>query len=597
MDCPPTPASEREEDLGFKRKTMVAWFAPLQLIDAGLRAVLAAVFGTYADKREMQAALEKPQEHDELAGEEEVWIDYAADLGDGWDSTYTIARLMAEEQRDFEYAGENEPQRYQTRRGQLLILGGDQVYPTASREEYRNRFEGPYTAALPCVVNGKPPLMFAIPGNHDWYDGLTSFVRLFCQGRWIGGWQTKQSRSYFAIRLPHDWWIWAIDIQLHADIDRPQLDYFRSVATGSLDGRELQKNFLQGHRIILCTAQPSWVETGKNGSQAYANLDFFERKIIQENGGTLVLTLTGDLHHYTRYHDNRGRNKITAGGGGAYLYGTHELPKELILGRDKVRYSQTERSFPDVASSRRLAWHVLRFAFMRMNWGFTGLVGLLYLLYAWIVQSESRKLGGNFLEAISELPLNPSGIAGVLAAWISVIAHSPMSVVFLLAVVLGLGVFCDGREPLVRWPTGILHGTAHVALNLALIWGIAHMNLRLLGLQVDTAPQVLLFIVEILALGAPAGGLVMALYLALTNRFLHLHQNEVFVTQAIADYKNFVRMHLDKRGHLTIYPVGVRTVTKTWRFNDRAQNGQPWFDPVGGDVEAHLIEDPIEIGV
>lgn len=131
MDRPPTPASESKEDLGFKRKTMVAWFAPLQLIDAGLRAVLAAVFGTYADKREMQAALEKPQEHDELAGEEEVWIDYAADLGDGWDSTYTIARLMAEEQRDFEYAGENEPQRYQTRRGQLLILGGDQVYPTA----------------------------------------------------------------------------------------------------------------------------------------------------------------------------------------------------------------------------------------------------------------------------------------------------------------------------------------------------------------------------------------------------------------------------------------------------------------------------------
>ena len=71
----------------------------------------------------------------------------------------------------------------------------------------------------------------------------------------------------------------------------------------------------------------------------------------------------------------------------------------------------------------------------------------------------------------------------------------------------------------------------------------------------------------------------------------------MFVTQAIADYKNFVRMHLDKRGHLTIYPVGVRTVTKMWRFNDRAQNGQPWFDPVGGDVEAHLIEDPIEIGV
>ncbi len=50
--------------------------------------------------------------------------------------------------------------------------------------------------------------MLALAGNHDWYDGLTTFLRLFCVGRPIGGWRTEQTRSYFAARLPHDWWGW-----------------------------------------------------------------------------------------------------------------------------------------------------------------------------------------------------------------------------------------------------------------------------------------------------------------------------------------------------------------------------------------------------
>ena len=72
--------------------------------------------------------------------------------------------------------------------------------------------------------------MFALAGNHDWYDGLTGFLRLFCQRRWIGGWKTRQRRSYFALRLPHHWWLLGTDFQLHSDIDQPQNDYFREVA-------------------------------------------------------------------------------------------------------------------------------------------------------------------------------------------------------------------------------------------------------------------------------------------------------------------------------------------------------------------------------
>ena len=74
------------------------------------------------------------------------------------------------------------------------------------------------------------PTVYAIPGNHDWYDGLTGFMRLFGQDdRWLGGWRTNQTRSYFAVELPHDWWLWGIDIQSDSLIDEPQLDFFGRV--------------------------------------------------------------------------------------------------------------------------------------------------------------------------------------------------------------------------------------------------------------------------------------------------------------------------------------------------------------------------------
>ena len=49
-----------------------------------------------------------------------------------------------------------------------------------------------------------------MPGNHDWYDGLKAFRRLFCTGRSIGAWRTRQERSYFACRLTHGWWLLAV---------------------------------------------------------------------------------------------------------------------------------------------------------------------------------------------------------------------------------------------------------------------------------------------------------------------------------------------------------------------------------------------------
>src|SRR4029453_5190986 len=96
-------------------------------------------------------------------------------------------------------------------RGRILVLGGDEVYPVASPEGYDHRLEGPRGAPLP--LTAPPPAhLYPPPGNHGWFDGLTGFMRLFGQGRWIGGWRTHQTRSYFAAQLPHRWGLWGGEI-------------------------------------------------------------------------------------------------------------------------------------------------------------------------------------------------------------------------------------------------------------------------------------------------------------------------------------------------------------------------------------------------
>ncbi len=99
----------------------------------------------------------------------------------------------------------------------------------------------------------------AQPGNHDWYDGLSAFLRQFAQkDRWIGAWRTQRTRSYFARKLPRGIWIWGIDIQLHADIDQPKLEYFDHAA------KELEK----GDRVILMTAELNLVKEAEGENAA-----------------------------------------------------------------------------------------------------------------------------------------------------------------------------------------------------------------------------------------------------------------------------------------------------------------------------------------
>lgn len=637
--CPKFPESEDELPFRIARK-MVDWMDPRQLAQTGLRAVLSATFGSYADKREVQAALFHgrfnaktkslgdwedgtleeitpiPEPDGDYANSKgDFWIDFVADLGDGFDATYTIARLLAEPALNIN--GQ------QLSRGNVLVLGGDQVYPTASREEYRDKFEGPYTAALPCVPNEeRAPCLYAVPGNHDWYDGLTSFLRLFCHQRWIGGWQTQQKRSYFAVKLPHRWWLWGIDIQLEADIDLPQIEFFEKIADSD--------QHFAGSKVILCTGTPSWTdeirkkktrERLESGS-GYANLGFFEKRVIVKRGGEPVLTLTGDAHHYCRYfgsHPETGkrRHKITAGGGGAYLLGTHSMPREIELDdslkdedppvvyrRGPALFPTRKESFCQTFGAMLFPWKGRKLAFM---------LGAIYLLNAWIVQSASKKYGQSLFGEMIMFPLNWSGFKATILAAAKVLAHSPASVTLWLIVLTGFSAFAGKGARLV----GTLHGFAHLFINLVLSWIFVSINFALINpgfdktrkdfsnvaeSTVDSPLQTILFSVEMIVIGSLIAGCLFGLYLLICAlippRFLHI--NEAFSCQANPHFKNFLRIRIDGKGNLTLFPIGIRKICR-WTLRNKAvekpQDHEPWFKPdnnVSLDSLVELIEGPLE---
>src|SRR5882672_3926696 len=355
-----------------KKKQMVGWYDPRQLINTAIQVLVSDLIGTRVDSRREQALAADKQELPidySAAANGDFWFDYMADTGDGWDSTFHMAELVSQE--NIELAGEKLP------RGTFLLLGGDEVYPIASKKEYQDRMVAPFEAASPLAIEDQPaPFdLYAIPGNHDWYDGLISFLRQFTQERRIGSWGTKQKRSYFALKLPYRWWLWAVDTQLENDLDRPQVEYFRSVVNKMSDG----------DRLIVCIPEPDWLY-GKmqNDPALMNNLEFLLGKwVLGKKKVTAYLTLSGDLHHYRRHEHatDPNQHKIVSGGGGAFLQTTHFNDVDQVTVYNDVFKLEKDTQFPKPSTCFWLTFKNLLFPFINPWFGI--LTGLLYLLLGW----------------------------------------------------------------------------------------------------------------------------------------------------------------------------------------------------------------------
>jgi hypothetical protein len=580
----------------YNREKMVGWYDPRQLAKTANEVVVSTILGKHADRRLVQALNpEKIQTYEytkefrvtgedpntsasgEWVAREEMWIDYVSDLGDGWDSTYAVAYYLAQDGLQIE--DEILP------RGQILIMGGDEVYPTADSTEYTNRLEHPYGAALQ-HNEGERPHLFALPGNHDWYDSLSSFTRIFFDKSYFplfdedepvddfqpGLWRLPQHRSYFALKLPQGYWLIGIDLQLSADLDVQQLDYFKEVA---------QKQMQAGDQIILCAPEPYWVFAEMYGhmdptyKETRLSRGYLENKVFHEQ--RIVAYLAGDLHHYFRIQEEPSKVvKITAGGGGAFLHPTNGQIEETY--REKRDCSQF--SFPTAAECQRLCWRNLRFPLW--NWRFGILTAFVYFLASWSILAFLRldTQVENYLEALSVT------LRGLL--------ETPVGVIWGLLILGGFLMFTDTHSRWYRFAAGLTHGATHLLAIFLIGWGSYFLTVGQ-GMDYKDPLQFFAAAAIIFAGGWIVGSMIFGVYLLISLNVFGRHSNEAFSSLAIQDYKNFLRLRINKDG-LTIYPIGIRRVPRQWRAatdNDHTVSAFVPDDPQA--TPPFFIEKPIHL--
>ncbi|MEI9948039.1 MAG: hypothetical protein WDO74_03430 [Pseudomonadota bacterium] len=339
-----------------------------------LRARVAQVLGSPAAGSPSESNSEQAGLVDAL--ERDLWLDFVADTGDDVAVSRAVARLVFAEYElpdpDAEGSFLCAP------RGEILLFGGDTAYPVATAQEITNRVIVPFNQILETLPPGPARVLLGIPGNHDWYDGLDGFARMFRRtaddeegvarpsvvgisqrmieryAEWarqfvrggtiekpkalaLTGYQPVQSASYFALPLTSRLHLSAVDRQLRS-LDSRQVRYFDAWRARSPDVSQLV--LLPDPLFAFGAPSP----TGTAMVEAL-NLDLETKPHF---------LLSGDVHHYERMTHGSALH-VTAGGGGAFLH-----PAPL---RRQQRLS-AEMEWPTVAQSRLLLlqvpWKVMR---------------------------------------------------------------------------------------------------------------------------------------------------------------------------------------------------------------------------------------------
>ncbi|SEK97135.1 Calcineurin-like phosphoesterase [Nonomuraea pusilla] len=229
----------------------------------------------------------------------------------------------------------------------FAIIASDVVYPAGSGNEYGDKFFRPYK-------DYDAPI-YAIPGNHDWYDGLSGFMRVFCDApglppkpdRGLRGLLWRRPDTIDEARLaaarelrgkpsqraaqPGSYWvvesesllIVGVDTGIRNVIDKDQTAWLRRV---SLDPRP--KILVTGKPIYVGNAyKPSELEEG-------GTID----DIVRDPAHRYVAAIGGDVHNYQRYPVKVGDRVIqyvVSGGGGAFMHATHTIRRVDVAGVDE----------------------------------------------------------------------------------------------------------------------------------------------------------------------------------------------------------------------------------------------------------------------
>ena len=386
----------------------VDWALGRVLLENAVKPLVDFLLADRVDPRDWMSANELNCEDDSFgstaaAGDiEELWFDMVADTGDSDVGAYSLGYLMhgdltIREPELIRAATPNaacgldvlvpkQGEAVALPRGQFLYVGGDTAYPVADSGLIRERFTKPMNHALMQRFLGQkmppPRPLLGIPGNHDWYDSIDGFNRTFrklpelkldplissTEPTTPEGYLALQEASYFALKLPGGWGLWAIDARDGDDVDHRQRCFFAAATLPT--------------KLLLATPNPAFV----NGFPAKWYETFWDgRRLPSGARARLQLWFSGDTHHYARYPQlNLGGPPFTSlvsGLGGAALHAP--LPGGRVAAcKTHPPIEEGER-----AVLQRLLWP----PFMFKHWGLAGLGAVLGLLLgAGVAQSEGE---------------------------------------------------------------------------------------------------------------------------------------------------------------------------------------------------------------
>jgi len=240
----------------------------------------------------------------------------------------------------------------------FVVLSSDVIYPSGEMKDYEAKFWLPFKGVQ------KP--VYAIPGNHDWFDALEGFAATFLEPAAARTMMHARVAADFELTTTTDRHIEA----LVAEATRLRGEY--GVPTGFQQGPFFQVQTDRfalfavdsGVRKRLDRAQLAWLETalasarGKSkmailGHPLYAcgvyraaeNADFAAlHRLLREHDVRVVMA--GDTHDFEYYREEPESgvpvHHFVNGGGGAYLtMAVQFVPAETMPTRDWAFYPAT----------------------------------------------------------------------------------------------------------------------------------------------------------------------------------------------------------------------------------------------------------------
>ena len=450
----------------------------------------------------------------------DVYIDFVADTGDDVEVSRAMAELVASE---YELPAADGQGTAIVPRGDILLFGGDTAYPVATSTEIEARLLRPWNEVFADRYDGKTRALLGIAGNHDWFDGLDGFARMFrarsgplekerasaapgaekpvqhfvswmeafAMGKHIVkrralplvGYEPVQRASYFALALCPGIDLWGVDRQLR-QINFQQRRFFWD-----------RRSAAPSHSLLLILPDPLYLylKPSPIGAEMLQGLDL-------DPAFDPMLCLAGDVHHYERWKTGPSVHMV-AGGGGAFLHGARMSRSEGMRAPDV--------EFPGPRASRglllRLPWHVAT--------GRAGFIPHLSLaaLFAPAL-GVGLRAGADTMDAVS---VGAAALGAVVCAALAGLRKATYRAVILLATAAGVLM-------------ALVPTATHAGFNAALAW-----------LKFSPSPKTAALLV--FGLSIFGGALVFGCYLAALALF-GLNHDQAFAALGHPGYKHFVRM-------------------------------------------------------